>query len=309
MYWAPAERGARSRRTTTDARRPRAGFIGDSFFGCVPEGNRAVSRKSTPAAPDNSRRRRGIGSGSRGSRGAARGGLARRARPGARLRGGRAYDDRLHGEVLRQPQLIHQVRRGLVALLDSLPELALVDAGEGRPVLLALVLEDRADLPPQLLLGEGDEDVGVRDRPFLPRAAVIPDVGRRLSLVSLERALHRFVAHAVGSVRIGEIGGDEHDVRPHFLEELLDDLDVTGGDGILPDLAGLVEGKVEESRLIRPEVQRPDRRQGFHLADPALQHQHRVAVHLPRLLAREKLLDLPEQGTQPRAPVIEILRR
>jgi hypothetical protein len=45
------------------------------------------------------------------------------------------------------------VRRGFVPLFDALPELALVHTGERRAVLLTLVLEDRADLPPELLLG------------------------------------------------------------------------------------------------------------------------------------------------------------
>ena len=45
------------------------------------------------------------------------------------------------------------MRRGPVPLLDALPELALVHAGEGRAVLLTLVLEDRADLEAQLFLG------------------------------------------------------------------------------------------------------------------------------------------------------------
>ena len=69
--------------------------------------------------------------------------------------------------------------RVLVALLDALPELAVVLTREGRRVLLRLVLEDRLDLEPQLLLRQRHEHVGLGDRPLLPRAAVEPDLRAR----------------------------------------------------------------------------------------------------------------------------------
>src|SRR5439155_15560532 len=53
------------------------------------------------------------------------------------------------GLVLRQTQLVIDLGRLAVALFRALPELALVGAGEHRPVLLALVLEDRVALAAQ----------------------------------------------------------------------------------------------------------------------------------------------------------------
>src|SRR5690349_3380464 len=50
---------------------------------------------------------------------------------------------RLHREVLRQTESIHALRGTAIALLDTLPEFAIVLAGEWRAILLRLVLEDR----------------------------------------------------------------------------------------------------------------------------------------------------------------------
>src|SRR5512143_4102379 len=59
---------------------------------------------------------------------------------------------RFHSEVLRQTQPVELLGGPLVAGLHPLPELALVLTGEGRGVLLGLVLEDRLDLQAQLFL-------------------------------------------------------------------------------------------------------------------------------------------------------------
>src|SRR5689334_1748172 len=84
-----------------------------------------------------------------------------------RFIGGNARNERLHGEVLGQAELVNEARGRLVPLLDALPELALIDTGKGRPILLALMFEDGADLETQLFFREGNEEVGLGDRPFL----------------------------------------------------------------------------------------------------------------------------------------------
>src|SRR5438552_4657890 len=77
---------------------------------------------------------------------------------------------RFHREVLGQPEPVELGRRALVPRLDSLPELALVvAAGEGRRILLRLVLEDRLDLEAQLFLRQRDQPAGFVNRPLLPR--------------------------------------------------------------------------------------------------------------------------------------------
>ena len=89
---------------------------------------------------------------------------------------------------------------------------------------------------------------------------------------------------------------------------------VRGADRILPDLAGLVEREVEEPGRACLEAQRFDRAHRFRLADHPLEVEHLVAVHLPRALGREEVLDPPAQfrrvlardpslGAEPAQPV------
>src|SRR5690606_12497876 len=111
---------------------------------------------------------------------------------------------RFHRIVLGKAQAVYDRRRRHVPLLHTLPELAVVEPRERRLVLLRLVLEDRHDLLPQLLLGHGLQHVRLRHRPLLPRAAVVPDLRRRAG-VALERPLDRFLAHAVRPVRVREV--------------------------------------------------------------------------------------------------------
>ena len=87
--------------------------------------------------------------------------------------------------------------------------------GEGRRVLLGLVLEDRLDLEPELLLRERHQPGGLGDRPLLPRAAVQPYLGPPAARrhVLGERPIDGLLAHPVGTVRIGEVAGDEHQMR------------------------------------------------------------------------------------------------
>src|SRR5207249_3182056 len=190
----------------------------------------------------------------------------------------RSHHERFHRVVLRQAQLVDDRGGAPVALLDALPELAVVDARERRPILLALMLEDRADLEPQLLLRERDQQVGFGHRPFLPRATVIPDLGR-FAPVALERPVDRFLAHAMGAVGIGEVARHQDDLGPLLLEQLQDDLHVTLPDRILAHLAGLVEGQIQETGLLGAYAQGLDRRDRLDLPDAALEHQQGVAIH------------------------------
>src|SRR3989475_13298990 len=81
-----------------------------------------------------------------------------------------------HGVVLGQAKPV-SARRGLqIPRLHPLPELPLVIAGERGGVLLRLVTEDVEDLRVQLVLRQGNEDVGLGQRPLLPRATIRPRV-------------------------------------------------------------------------------------------------------------------------------------
>src|SRR5881392_1378192 len=106
-----------------------------------------------------------------------------------------------HREVLGQSQPVGPSRGLQVPRLDALPELAVVvSAGEGRRVLLRLMLEDGEDLGTQLVLRQRHQHVGFGERPLLPSAAVQPDLGGR-RIVLLERARDGRPAHPMGAVR------------------------------------------------------------------------------------------------------------
>ena len=94
-----------------------------------------------------------------------------------------------------------------------------------------------------------------------------------------------------------------------LLQNPQNDLDVLLPDRILPRLSGLVEGQVEEARLIRPKAQHLDRGDRLHFPNPLLQHQDRVAVDLAGLLVLQEVLDLPDQRGQVLVPVVEIMGR
>src|SRR5687768_14056927 len=108
------------------------------------------------------------------------------------------------------------------------------------------MLEDRLDLEPEFLLRKWYQPRRFMDGPLLPGSAIQPDFG--LLLHMLERAVDCFLAHPVRPMRIGQVAGDENLARPHLLQQLTDDLDVRRTDGILPDLARLIERQVEEPR-------------------------------------------------------------
>src|SRR5437660_263428 len=81
------------------------------------------------------------------------------------------------GVKLRQPQRIIRLGRVAIAVLGTLPEFALVAAaGEHRPVLLRLMPKDRALLALQIARAQGNDALDLVRLPFLPRAAVKPNL-------------------------------------------------------------------------------------------------------------------------------------
>ena len=244
------------------ARSARRGARGPSAGAALP-GRGAVPHRGEPARgprhhgrdqPD--RRLRRVGEGGTTSRT-----LGSRPSQLSPLREGRGASPaaRLHATTYASiakysasPSRSSIVRRVLVARLDPLPELALVvRAGEGRRVLLALVLEDRLDLEPQLLLATAAPARWPRSpaTPARRRDRARPPGG--VPGISRERPVDRLLAHAVGAVRIGEVAGDEDQVGADLLEQRAHDGHVGGADRVLPHLAGLVERQVEEARVRR----------------------------------------------------------
>jgi hypothetical protein len=76
--------------------------------------------------------------------------------------------------------------------------------------------------------------------------------------------------------------------------------------GILAHLPRLVEGHVEEARLLRLQLECLDRRDGLDLADAPLEHEHGVAVHFTRLLLLQERLGLTQQRGQTLVAVAEV---
>src|SRR5262245_7091804 len=93
-------------------------------------------------------------------------------------------DEAFQGIELGQAKLIVNLGRVPVSFLSSLPELARVDAaGKHRPVLLRLVPENGHLLALQVLGAQGHDALDHMRLPFLPGAAVEPDL-EHLSLLA-----------------------------------------------------------------------------------------------------------------------------
>src|SRR6202171_6064775 len=219
---------------------------------------------------------------------------ARRDHFGLDRRTGETHHVGLHREVLRQTESIHALRGASVPLLDSLPELAVLLPRKRRAILLTLMLEDRHLLRPQLVFGERDKHVGLGDLPLLPRAAIVPHLGRPTRVFG-ERALNGFETHPVSAVRVREITRDEYQLRLLFLEQLENDADILRANGILLHLPGLIEGQVEEARLLALHPERLDAGDRLGFADRALHHLHWKGVDLSHLLRVEALFHLLDQ--------------
>src|SRR6266566_3656222 len=121
-------------------------------------------------------------------------------------------DVRLHREIFGEAEPVDPLRGVAVPLLDALPELPVVLAREGSAILLTLVLEDCHLLRPQLVLRQWDQHVGLGYLPLLPGAAIVPHFRGRARVLG-ERTLNGLETHSVRAVWIGEIAGNEHQLR------------------------------------------------------------------------------------------------
>src|SRR5687767_6686658 len=175
---------------------------------------------------------------------------------------------RLHREIFGQAEAVEDRCRFHVARFDTLPELTIVESGEGRRVFLRLVLEDRLDLELQLILRQRHEPGRFGDRPLLPRATVQPDLRTRRE--TGQRAIDRFLAHAMRAVRIRQIAGHEDQVGTTLVQQLPDDSNVVVADRVFADLAGAVERQVEKPCLAVRETDGLEAAYGFCFADGSL---------------------------------------
>src|SRR6187401_2535601 len=76
--------------------------------------------------------------------------------------------------VFRQAQLIVRPRGLVISLLGPLPELAFVGARKHRPILLTLMLEDRAALAAEFARAQRHGHLDLLGFPLLPGAAIQP---------------------------------------------------------------------------------------------------------------------------------------
>src|SRR5258707_9968606 len=82
----------------------------------------------------------------------------------------------LNGFVLRQAKLVIYAGGLMIAFLGALPKFPFISAGEHRFVLLALMLEDRVALSGQFRRTQRNSHLDFFRFPFLPRAAIEPDL-------------------------------------------------------------------------------------------------------------------------------------
>src|SRR5205807_9184226 len=108
-----------------------------------------------------------------------------------------------------------ELGRLTIAVFGPLPEFALVVTRIHGPILLALMLEDRAPLAEQLLGAERHGHLDSLRLPFLPRPAIEPDLARGEPLLLrdlLASPRDRRQAHSHRAVRI-----EKHDSHEDFV--------------------------------------------------------------------------------------------
>ncbi len=88
----------------------------------------------------------------------------------------------------------------------------------------------------------------------------------------------------MSAVRVGEVAGDEDQLRSVLLEQLESDADVFRTDRILVHFSGLIERKIEKARLLALHSETSRCRDGLRFADRALHHLHWERIDLPLLL-------------------------
>src|ERR1019366_10072159 len=106
-----------------------------------------------------------------------------------------------------------------------------------------LMLEDRLDLAPQLVLRQRYKYISFLYVPLLPRSAIVPYL-RLLSGIFRKSALNCLETHAVSSVRVAQIARNENVRRPSLLDQREGFGDVLRTDWILPRFSGLVKRKI-----------------------------------------------------------------
>ena len=96
-------------------------------------------------------------------------------------------------------------------------------------------------------------------------------------------------------MRIGEVPGDEDEVGTELLEQGPHHRHVRGADGILLDLSGAIEGKIEETGGPVVQAEGPDTRHGLRFPNDPLGVLHLGYVDILGMLASEKLVDPASQ--------------
>src|SRR5262245_303685 len=193
---------------------------------------------------------------------------------------------------LRQPELIIDFRGVAVAVFGALPEFAAIRAaGKHGPVLLRLMAEDRLLLALQVAGTQGHDALDLVRLPFLPGAAVEPD----LKLLPLATRLADGVedgvgADAVRAVRVGQLAGNVDLRGLEALQEADNVLNVLRMDRRFGDGAGAIKAQVHEFELLGRDAARKGAGAGLGLADQLLDVEQVVDVGLAGFLALEEML-------------------
>ncbi len=103
-----------------------------------------------------------------------------------------------------------------------------------------------------------------------------------------KRGVDGILAEPMGTVRIGEVAGDEQQVGLFRGDQIAHDRHVVRPDRRLPHRAGPIERQVEEPGVVAAQAERLDAADRLGLADDPLQLLHVGAVHLTGRLGGEK---------------------
>ena len=146
----------------------------------------------------------------------------------------------------------------------------------------------------ELVGGERDGPVDLFRRPFLPGAAVEPEFGLGVAGgdVLVGGGERGFEAEAVGAVGVGHIAGGEDDFWFDVIEQVADGGDVFGADRELLDLAGVVEGHVQEVDVFGGDAAVAGGVGGFAAADEALDGLDFRGVDVAGMLLLEEFFDV-----------------
>ena len=158
------------------------------------------------------------------------------------------------------------------------------------------MFEDGVALGSQLFRADGYSHLDVLNFPFSPGSAVHPDAAIFQPFCSglffqVDGCKDGVCADTVCTVGVGQVAGHEDLVRCYLAQQVAYNLHVGFADGVLLNLACLVEGQVEEVAMIQGNVVVGAGSTGLATAYQSLDGQDVARIHVAILLLGQELAD------------------